>query len=77
VKQATLFWTPSPLTPLPRWGEGNRTLSGFSRAGAILFCSPYGVFFAIFASSRFRPFQNRIRSWNSNCRICFALVRRP
>jgi hypothetical protein len=21
---------PSPLTPLPRWGEGDRTLSGFS-----------------------------------------------
>jgi len=29
---------PSPLTPLPRWGEGNRSLSSFSRDEE---CRPY------------------------------------
>ncbi len=41
IKTSQAVLAPSPLAPLPRWGEGNRSLSSFPKDGEITtaFCN--------------------------------------
>ena len=81
VKQARPNACPLTPAPLYRLGRGlHPPLSSLAlRSAFIQRESVAHAFFALLASWRFSSFsdQNRTRSWNSNCRICLALVRRP